>query len=260
MAKQIINNGSSAGDPTAENIFTAFGKVKSNFDELYTFITTTIVSDYLSKAGGVLTGILEFISGSAAAPSVKVGSDQKGLYSVATDKLGITIAGTKIGEVNGSGVIIPQNRLVCIDSKTSGVNGDTAAIGDNDRELNTILVNTITGAGLSANKITLPIGRYFINYISCMSYETSANRIRLYNVTSATEQTDINSNDILGSSEIASATNYCSSIIQGYYFDVVTTPKEFKIIHYCAVNGILGVATSDGFREVYTILDIVKIA
>ena len=74
MAEQIINNGASAGDPTAENIYTSFEKTKDNFSELYALTLT-----FLAKAGGIMTGILEFANGTANAPSAKIGADQKGL-------------------------------------------------------------------------------------------------------------------------------------------------------------------------------------
>lgn len=35
MAQEIINNGTFAGDPSAENLYDAFEKVKNNFSELY---------------------------------------------------------------------------------------------------------------------------------------------------------------------------------------------------------------------------------
>lgn len=40
MSKEVINRGSSAGDPTAESIFAAFGKTKNNFTELYNYRAT----------------------------------------------------------------------------------------------------------------------------------------------------------------------------------------------------------------------------
>ena len=37
MAKQVINNGTTAGDGTGENLHDAFQKVNENFDEVYGF-------------------------------------------------------------------------------------------------------------------------------------------------------------------------------------------------------------------------------
>jgi hypothetical protein len=45
MAKEIINNGTYDGDPSAEKIRTAFDKVNSMFDELYQNIGETGTGD-----------------------------------------------------------------------------------------------------------------------------------------------------------------------------------------------------------------------
>lgn len=47
MAKQVINNGASAGDGSGESLYDAFGKCINNFDELYQFIV-----DLASAASG----------------------------------------------------------------------------------------------------------------------------------------------------------------------------------------------------------------
>jgi hypothetical protein len=57
MAQQIINNGTTAGDGTGENLFNAFEKVNDNFTELYartdigsTASTTALTASDLNTA------------------------------------------------------------------------------------------------------------------------------------------------------------------------------------------------------------------
>lgn len=254
MAEQIINNGSSAGDPTAENIYTSFGKTKSNFSELYAFIPTL-----LAKAGGIMTGVLQFATGTAAAPSAKIGGDQKGFYEVGSNLLGVSVNGSKVGEFNSNGYMGLTNRLILQDRKPNNTAAQTGIIGDNDRDINTTIVNNITGASLGTNTFTLPVGRYYLNKItaSTTSYQ-STNFLRLYNVTSSTIQTDINSNTIVGIGGYAGVdSSFCQ--INGYYFDVVTSAKTFKIIHYSAAAGVMGAAMNQGFNEVYLTIEIEKV-
>ena len=259
MAQQIINNGSSAGDPTAENIYTAFGKSKSNFAELYNAIATLVL-----KAGDVMTGVLQFATGTAAAPSAKIGSDQKGFYHEGTNKLGVSVAGVKIGEFNSNGYAGLTNRIVLMDIKTNGTDGGSAIAGDNDRDLTTVVYNAITGASLAANQFILPVGRYYVKKISCPAYSVDAHRAKLYNVTTSAIQTDINSNQIIGSSELAYSLylGYSNSIIEGYYFDVLTSAKTFKIVHQtqtAVATAGLGLASAFTLPEIYTTVIIEKV-
>jgi hypothetical protein len=253
MAEQIINNGASAGDPTAENIYTSFEKTKDNFSELYTAITT-----FLLKAGGTMTGVLQFANGTVSAPSAKVGSDQKGLYHVDTDKLGVSIAGAKVGEFNSNGYSGLTNRIVLQDRKPNNTAPQTSVVGDNDRNINTVIFNGITGASLGTNNFVLPVGRYYIKSIKCSSGVNYVNFTRLYNVTSASDQTDVNGNTIVSIGAYGGS-DYSFAELAGYYFDVVTSAKTFKIIHYTSNANSFGGASNQGFDEVYTTIEIEKV-
>jgi hypothetical protein len=48
------------------------------------------------------------------------------------------------------------------EQQTSGTNGGTGSNGFNTRLLNTTVANTITGASLGSNQVTLPAGTYDI--------------------------------------------------------------------------------------------------
>jgi hypothetical protein len=48
------------------------------------------------------------------------------------------------------------------DRKAQGTNGGTSVAGDNDRDLNAVVVNEISGASLASNEVTLPAGTYYM--------------------------------------------------------------------------------------------------
>jgi hypothetical protein len=53
--------------------------------------------------------------------------------------------------------------LIVEDRKSSGTHGGASSAGAyNDRTLNTVVLNTISGASLSSNQITLPSGKYLV--------------------------------------------------------------------------------------------------
>ena len=72
------------------------------------------------------------------------------------------------------------------DEKPSGTAGGTFTSGAwQTRTLNTTKTNTITGASLATNQITLPAGTYDI-FARSSSYRSEGNNAQLYNVTDAT--------------------------------------------------------------------------
>lgn len=137
------------------------------------------------------------------------------------------------------------------DEKASGMGGGSSVAGDQIRTLNTVVTNTITGASLAANEVTLPAGTYRIFAIA-PCYSGARHRVRLINVTDAAVA-------ILGTGEHAGSGSSTMSTI--YDRIVITATKVFNLTHYIATatatNG-LGVDTSDTFTEVYTSLIIWK--
>lgn len=45
MAREIINNGTTAGDGTGEILFNSFEKCNNNFEELYSYATNATTTD-----------------------------------------------------------------------------------------------------------------------------------------------------------------------------------------------------------------------
>ena len=69
------------------------------------------------------------------------------------------------------------------DQKPQGTNGGTFTSGAwRTRDLNTVLTNTIPGASLSNNQITLPAGKYYVE-ASAPSYIVSLVQLQVYDIT-----------------------------------------------------------------------------
>jgi hypothetical protein len=139
------------------------------------------------------------------------------------------------------------------EERASGVGGAsiTAAAGYVTRVLNTTRANTIAGASLSANVVSLPPGTYLLRGKGTITDAAAANhKIRLYNVTASSVIG-------LGSSEIQ--TNYPTS---SWVFAavVLSVTTSIRLEHRVSANASQGAPTSLGDNEVYTELTIEKIA
>lgn len=145
----------------------------------------------------------------------------------------------------------PQSLIVC-DQKAQGTNaGASTAAGVQTRTLNTVEKNTITGASLGSNRITLPAGTYRIRaYVP--AYNANGHRAYLYNFTDSAVT-------ILGSNENSTTSGaadgvHSNSIIDGEF--TISGTKSFEIRHYTVAaeaNYGLGLAMNvAGFVEQYT--------
>ena len=87
---------------------------------------------------------------------------------------------------NFKSVMGGHNFLHIQDQKPQGTHGGTFTSGAwRTRDLNTVLTNTITGASLAVNQITLPAGKYYVE-ASAAAYEVSYSVLSLYNTTATT--------------------------------------------------------------------------
>lgn len=117
--------------------------------------------------------------------------------------------------------------------------GGTSIAGSNTRILNTVLANTITGASLASNQITLPAGTYRIE-ASAPAFIADKHQTFLWSVTGSTTT-------LSGTSEYTDQTNTVQtrSFIFGRF--TINTTTTFELRHYIqtarATNG-LGVTTS----------------
>lgn len=143
------------------------------------------------------------------------------------------------------------------DQKAAGTNGGTFTSGAwRTRDLNTTLTNTITGASLATNQVTLPAGVYEV-MASAPSVDTNGHQARVYNITGAA--TLINGTTAFNSGAGTSA----ASLVFGRFTLTATSLVELQ--HACQTTAVttgFGVGNTLGGQkttEVYGDLFIRKV-
>lgn len=183
---------------------------------------------------------IQAVTSSAASPNTLVATD-------ATGKLPTSILPS-----------VPTVPMIHVeDQKTSGTNGGTATSGSwFTRTLNTTVGNTITGASLSSNQVTLPAGTY-ICWACAHGAVCNGSQIRLQNITDTatalTGSTAFATNSV-GSQDV--------SIIQGAKF-TISGAKVFELQQRVTTTRATdgqGIATGFGTTEVYGQLTFVAVS
>ena len=150
--------------------------------------------------------------------------------------------------------IAGRRQIVVRDEKTSGSAGGTGTVGAYvTRTLNTVAANSLDGASLASNQITLPAGIYSVR-ASCPAYQVSACRARLYNVTAAAVS-------LVGTTEFASGANGCvRSVISGVITLTATSVLRLEMrVGVSNATSDFGVPASFGDVEVYSEITIERI-
>lgn len=177
------------------------------------------------------------------------------IIEATVDPTGTPLTRSHTGQEVVDMVNAAQGVLHVRDQQTSGTNGGGTTAGATAiRVLNTTGTNTITGASLGSNQITLPAGTYNIN-ASAPAYKTSRHKIHLYNITDAAVE-------IVGTSEFSITTD--STITRSMLMGQFTIPatEVFEIRHYTQQTSAsigFGTPTSNGLVEVYTEVFITKV-
>jgi hypothetical protein len=144
------------------------------------------------------------------------------------------------------------------DQKPAGTDGGSSVAGSwTQRNLNTILLNSISGASLASNRITLPAGTYFVE-ASAPAYHADWHRLKLYNYT---DSLDIP----IGTSEYAvySTSNMVQTraFVKGPF--TLAAQKEVELRHRVQTARAdygFGAASNFAVIEVYSQIEIRKIA
>lgn len=139
------------------------------------------------------------------------------------------------------------------DEKTSGTNGGTFTSGAwRTRDINATQVNTITGASIASNQITLPAGTFYVE-VSAPAFAVDQNQARFQNITDSTTT-------IVGQcSYTAPAVCAASAIIVGQF--TISSSKTFEVQHqsnYTRANDGFGTQNAFG-TQVYTTVSITKV-
>ena len=146
------------------------------------------------------------------------------------------------------GFFEPHPYIHLQDQKASGTNGGSASAGANYRTLNTTIANTITGASVASDEVTLPAGNYAA--WGCAAGGNTNFVASLYNTADAAYVASC-----LG---VAGAPNGFSAFHGRFTIAATKTFKVRQDSDSSATTG-LGSAKSRGAFEVYTNLMIVKL-
>lgn len=158
---------------------------------------------------------------------------------------------------DGTDLIFANNGqyLILADEKASGTNGGTFTGGAwQTRTLNTVRTNTISGASLASNQITLPAGTYRVN-TRANALRVNLHQSRLQNITDTTTT-------LVGTTEIteqAGAIVANTSVIWGTF--TIASSKVFELQHrsqLTQLNDGFGQAASLG-TEVYAMVEIQRL-
>lgn len=154
----------------------------------------------------------------------------------------------RTGDKGDTGSLTPV--LWVCDEKNGSTSGGTSVATDQRRTLNTVRKNTITGASLSSDVITLPAGTYRLS-ASAPAYNVGVHRA------SAQITSSGGSISITGQSAYSPSP---STISMAEF--TVTASATVSIQHFTnsAVAGGLGVSTNMGGSNVYTDVFIEKVA
>jgi len=149
-----------------------------------------------------------------------------------------------------------RNVLIAVDEKSSGEGGTFTASAWRTRDINTAIVNTISGASIASNQITLPSGTYRFRG-SAPAYQVDAHQCKFYN---ASDSSDVE----IGTTEWVGSTSgvQTRSFVDGEF--TITAEKDFEVRHKCedtqATYGF-GVGDSGGITtdHYFTRVEIEKI-
>lgn len=195
----------------------------------------------------------------SAAITASIANDGQTPIAANIPMAGHKFTGLGVGSSAGDSVEFSQLGpfyLYVRDEKSQGTNaGASAATSTQFRTLNTVVTNTISGASLASDTITLPAGTYQIK-CSIPGYLCGKHKASLFNNTDSA-YTLVGSSSYGGS---AGDPPMSFSYITGQF--TITGSKNFKIIQYTeiatAIDG-LGVATNQSsVGEVYTQVEIWK--
>lgn len=197
------------------------------------------VSDFLNRLDTLLTQINTWVEPTSATDGQVLTADG---------------AGDSAWEDLPAAEVIDYIKLS--DTKTANSNGGTFSSGAwRNRTLNTEDTDTGDHCSLASDVFTLAAGTYRI-FATAPAYDIDRHKAKLYNNTDA-------SNVIIGSSEYAPNINSgeTRSIISGQFTTDGT--KGFRIQHRCQATKTttgLGVASNFSVSEIYTIVELWKVA
>lgn len=142
------------------------------------------------------------------------------------------------------------------DQKSSGTHGGGSTVGSYlSRALNTVVTNTIPGASLASNQITLPAGTYDLE-ATVPGYGCGGFKAKIFNVTDGTDL-------LIGSFAVAEATYLIADRSHVLGRVTLAAPKVLELRMRCNVSRAstgLGYASGYGDVEIYSEVRIWKVS
>ena len=144
---------------------------------------------------------------------------------------------------------------------SAGTEGGSASSGGfSTRTLNTTIVNTISGASLASNLITLPAGNYIVEATGCFQGAIQRSKHRFFNSTdSTTVATSLNAEGVT-SATAANQNGYIQNLV-GYF--EITASKDFAFQYAVSTtdntDGLGGAANLHSAVEVYAVVKLQKV-
>lgn len=199
--------------------------------------------DDLSRLSESLEDSVEDIPILASQAEAEAGTDNEKYMSA------LRVAQAIAALTQDIGVIHVQDQKA---ANTDG--GNFTSGGDRTRVLNTVVINTISGASLASNQVTLPAGTYTV-VGSAPGYQCGFHRTWLFNVTDT-------ATTLLGSSEDqAGSIVQTRSHVQGGF--TIAGDKVFELRHRCTTtrntDGLGRSVNLNGANEVFADLLITKV-
>ena len=156
-----------------------------------------------------------------------------------------------------SGIPLKSNPVFHVrDEKAAGTGGGTFTSGAwRTRTLNDELENSISGASLASNQITLPAGTYRVT-ASAPAFQVIEHQARLYNITDSATV-------FSGTAEISWSSNSTTSRSQVVGTFTISGTKVFELQHRCGTTAAstgFGQAANLGEAEIYSIVLIEKVS
>ena len=237
------------------------------------FGTLTFSSDTITVAGGFSPGNIEvYINGAAVQPTDYDDSDGLGVVFIQQLSAGteyvimearsFLVADTwskseAYSKAQADGKFSGKGYFYARDEKAVGTDGGSSVGGVQTRTLNTVANNTLSGASLSTNQITLPAGTYRV-VAKAQAFRTLRTKIYLYNVTDST----LELSGISSYSDTSEGVAIMPSL-SGVF--TIAGAKVFELRHYTAAARAdvgLGVGTnfSASGLECYAEIEIFKVA
>lgn len=260
------------------------GRVSNDFADTAQNTAGTLAFDLTSSAGrAVATAITSLLSGSSTMKgsvlvqtwgdpskyllyninSISVGSILSlGVSCVGSSSAnpfaandGVMLFFQRTGDKGDAGSLTPV--LWVRDEKASGVAGGSGIQdGYVVRTLNTAKKNSMSGASLAGNRITLPAGTFRVSFTAPAGPTASNHQAYLYNVTDGVTT-------VAGTSTYAPQSAQIVTVSQVLCAEfTISSSKVFEVRHWITATGTpnLGAASSSGQVEVYTDVFIEKVS